>query len=126
MCEAERLVDPHLAGDERVVEQVAADLVGAVGEIVGGEEQPRRADAVGGEDDDVARPGSGLPVLRSMIYGPGGRPSVPFSILEHARSVRSSTPASSALGQTEIEYLLIEPRGQPLQMPQPLQPGRPS
>ena len=56
---AERLVDPHLAGDQRVVHQVAADLVGAVGEVAGHQQQPRRADAVAGDDDDVRAPGSG-------------------------------------------------------------------
>src|SRR5580704_163638 len=30
----DRLVDIHLAGDERMVQQVAADLIGAVREIV--------------------------------------------------------------------------------------------
>ena len=37
-----------------------------------------------------------------------------------------SVPAASAFGHTEIENLLMEPRGQPLQTPQPLQAGRPS
>ncbi len=61
----QRLLDPELAGDERMVHEVAADLVGAVGEVVGHQQQARRADAVGGEDHHVGRlevPRPGAPI----------------------------------------------------------------
>ena len=51
----DRLVDPDLGPDQRVVQQVAADLVGLVGEVVRRQQQPRRADAVGGDDHDLGR-----------------------------------------------------------------------
>ena len=52
-----------------MVHEVAADLVGAVGEVVGHQQQARRADAVGGEDHhvgrlEVARPGAPVDVDR--------------------------------------------------------------
>ena len=67
---AERLVDPHLAGDQRVVQQVAAYLVGAVGEVAGHQQKPRRADSIAGNDDDirlldVAEPGPPVDIDRA-------------------------------------------------------------
>ena len=50
----DRLLHPDVSGDQRVVEEVAADLIGRIGEVRG-EQQARRADAVGREDDDVRR-----------------------------------------------------------------------
>ena len=47
-----RLVDPELGGDQRVMEKVAPDLIGRIGEIVGGEQEAWRSDAVGGDDDN--------------------------------------------------------------------------
>ena len=48
----DRLVHPHFHADQRMMQQVAADLIGTIGEIAGGEQQARRADAIGGDDDD--------------------------------------------------------------------------
>src|SRR5258708_7172796 len=36
-----------------MMEKVAPDLIGRIGEIVGGEQEARRADAVGGDDDKL-------------------------------------------------------------------------
>ena len=49
----DRLVDPELGGDQRVMEKVASDLIGRIGEIVGGEKKARRANAVGRDDDKL-------------------------------------------------------------------------
>src|ERR1700722_14940334 len=47
----DRLVDPELGGDQRVMQKVAPDLIRRIGEIVGGEEEAWRSDAVGRDDD---------------------------------------------------------------------------
>src|ERR1700722_3432514 len=47
----DRLVDPELGGDERVMEKVAPDLIGRIGKIVGGEQEAWRPDAIGRDDD---------------------------------------------------------------------------
>ena len=68
----DRFVHPDLRGDERVVEQVASDHARAVGEIVGGQQQPGRADTVGSDDHDLRARAllfTGDPVLPD---GPGG------------------------------------------------------
>src|SRR5580692_800051 len=45
------LVDPELGGDQRVMEKVAPDLIGRISEIVGGEQEAWRPNAVGRDDD---------------------------------------------------------------------------
>src|ERR1700722_9929782 len=47
----DRLVDPELGGDQRVMEKVAPDLIGRISEIVGGEQEAWRPNAVGRDDD---------------------------------------------------------------------------
>ena len=55
----ERVLHPYLRDDQRVVHQVAADLVAGIGEAVGvarrfrQQQQPRCADAVAGHHDNI-------------------------------------------------------------------------
>src|SRR5882757_1063403 len=80
-----RLVDPELGGDQRVMEKVAPDLIGRIGEIVGGEQESWRPNAVGRDDDklralelDAAR----VAVDEMDARGPSARPLLD---LERAR-----------------------------------------
>src|ERR1700728_1440485 len=49
----DRLVDPELGGDQRVMEKVTPNLIGRIGEIVGGEQEAWRPDSVGRNDDKL-------------------------------------------------------------------------
>ncbi len=81
----ERLLHPDLGGDQRVVQQVAPDLVGGVGEVVRRQQQARRADAVGREDDHVGR--LEVPLAGDAVDIDGaGRPPVASCLdPQHAR-----------------------------------------
>src|SRR3984957_1386984 len=88
----DRLVDPELGGDQRVMEKVAPDLIGRIGKIVGGEQEARRPDAIGRDDDklralelDAAR----IAVDETDARGPSIRP-----LLDLGRARKGSQPRS--------------------------------
>src|ERR1700728_2393370 len=92
----DRLVDPELGGDQRVMEKVAPDLIGRIGEIVGGEQKARRANAVGRDDDKLRAlefGAAGVAVNEMDARGPSVRP-----LLDLERARISPQPRSSKEG----------------------------
>src|ERR1700690_2437383 len=92
----DRLVDPELGGDQRVMEKVASDLIGRIGEIVGGEKKARRPDTVGRDDDKLRAlefDAAGVAVNEMDARGPSVRP-----LLDLERARISPQPRSSKEG----------------------------
>src|ERR1700733_10412547 len=92
----DRLVDPELGGDQRVMEKVAPDLIGRISEIVGGKQEARRPDAVGGDDNKFRALEFGAARVAVDEVDAGGPPIRSLLDLERAR-IRAQ-PCSSKKG----------------------------
>src|SRR5580692_3312370 len=79
------LVDPELGGDQRVMEKVAPDLIGGISEIVGGEQEAWRPNAVGRDDDQFRALEFGAARVAVDEMDAGGPPIRPLLDLESAR-----------------------------------------
>src|SRR5882757_9897407 len=93
----DRLIDPELGGDQRVMEKVAPDLIGRIGEIVGGEQKAWRPDAVGRDDDKLCALEFGaarVAVDKMDACGPSIRP---LFDLERARIRAQPRPSKEGL-----------------------------
>src|SRR3984957_3247589 len=93
-----RLVDPELRGDQRVMEKIAPDLIGRIGEIVGGEQEAWRPDAVGRDDDKLRAlefDAAGVAVDEMDARGP---PIRPLLDLERTGIRAQPRPSKEGLG----------------------------
>src|ERR1700722_14705777 len=92
----DRLGGPELRGDQRMMEKVAPDLIGRIGEIVGGEKEAWSPNAIGGDDDKFRALKFGAARVAVDEMDPRGPSVRPLLDLERAR-VRAQ-PRSSKQG----------------------------
>src|SRR5271168_5540653 len=93
----DRLVDPELGGDQRMMEKVAPDLIGGISEIVGGEQEAWRPNAVG-RDDDKFR-GLELSATRVAVDEMDARGPSVRSLLDLERARIGAQPRSREEGR---------------------------
>src|ERR1700722_8518158 len=101
------LVDPEFGGDQRMMEKVASDLIGRIGEIVGGEQEARCPDAVGRDDDkfralelDAAR----VAVDEMDARGPPVRPLLDLERARIRAQPRSGKKGLGPYGDRELAH----------------------